>query len=248
MATLDANELINASLGKKLTQARETLGLSIEQVAKSTRIRADKLRYLEDDDFTHFSHPSYLRLYLMDYARFLGVPFQEIRDWLPDAGRPGSENYEYIAGLGSDEAGQVRKEYFYPRGNQPSAWTRWLRIGLAVAVIGLLFSAYTLVMDLVRIGVAAGPVAPSEPTEAVAPVPESVPEPPRAVEVPAESPVIKDAELLLNQQEPAPVEERVELPPTPPTATEIPVTAIEPPANLSVSSPAAPAPVGVQVQ
>lgn len=165
-ATLGGGELQFASLGKKLALAREARGLTVEQVAKVTRIRPQMLLNLEADDFTHFSHPSYLRLYLMDYARFLEVPLHEIRDWLPDAGSPGSENYEYINGLGSDAAGQVKKEYYYPRNNSRLNWQRAVRVLLVCAVLGLGFAIYKLVQDLARISAAeAGQTAAVEKVE-----------------------------------------------------------------------------------
>jgi len=222
-------EVSFASLGKKLMLAREARGLSIEQIAKSTRIRPHLLRHLEGDDFTHFSHPSYLRLYLMDYARFLNVPFQDIRDWLPDAGRPGSENYEYIGGLGSEDVGKPRPEYFYPRGNRHKFWPRLVRGVLVLAVLGLLAALASLIRDLNRIG-ANGEV----------PFPAAA-----ADEAPVES-AASDAQFI------PPVLESTQAPAevvgVPEDSFGSVVPAVEPPAqslgdqqaNLSLTSPAAP--------
>jgi len=95
-STLTNPEHAGKTLGAFLLSVREERGLPIEQAAHDTRIRAQRLREIENDDLSHFSHPSYARLFLVDYAKYLGVPFQEIRSLLPDVGECGSEGYQYL--------------------------------------------------------------------------------------------------------------------------------------------------------
>jgi len=59
--------------GQALAARRGERGLSIEQVAAATRIRAEHLRALEADDLDSFAAPVYAKGYLRGYATFLGL-------------------------------------------------------------------------------------------------------------------------------------------------------------------------------
>ena len=91
-------------IGARLGLARTKAGISLEKAAKDTRIRVQRLRELETDDFSGFSHPTYARLFLLDYAEYLGIPQDEIRPILPDRAGAAPGGFQYIdalaAGLG----------------------------------------------------------------------------------------------------------------------------------------------------
>jgi cytoskeletal protein RodZ len=84
------------SLGAQFTAARERRGLSLEQVSSEMHIRVQRLREIENDDYSQFSHPSYARMYAIDYAKYLGIPVSRIRRLLPDRGVCGSGGYQYL--------------------------------------------------------------------------------------------------------------------------------------------------------
>lgn len=84
------------TLGAKFKAAREAKGLPLEKAAHETRIHVQRLRQIENDDHSHFTHPSYARMFLIDYAKYLSVPVSEIRDLLPAPGAAGSEGYQYL--------------------------------------------------------------------------------------------------------------------------------------------------------
>jgi cytoskeletal protein RodZ len=84
------------SLGTYFTMVREKSGLSIEKVSSETHIGAQRLREIERDDFSNFAHPSYARMYAIDYARYLGIPVSRIRRLLPEAGGSGEGAYQYL--------------------------------------------------------------------------------------------------------------------------------------------------------
>ena len=69
--------------GQALAARRVERGLSIEQVASSTRIRPEHLRALEADGLEHFSAPVYTRGYLRTYATFLGLDADELIARMP---------------------------------------------------------------------------------------------------------------------------------------------------------------------
>lgn len=69
--------------GQALAARRVERGLSIEQVAASTRIRAEHLRALEADELDRFPAPVYARGYLRTYATYLGLDAQDLLASLP---------------------------------------------------------------------------------------------------------------------------------------------------------------------
>ena len=77
-------------------------GISLEKAAKDTRIRVQQLRELESDDFSGFTHPTYARLFLLDYAEYLGIPQDEIRPLLPDRAGAAPGGFQYIDALAAD--------------------------------------------------------------------------------------------------------------------------------------------------
>lgn len=80
------------SPGQALAAKRGERGLSIEQVAAATRVRAEYLRALEADDLHQLPAPVYARGYMRTYATFLGLDAEEMVRLMPGQGdRPGLE-------------------------------------------------------------------------------------------------------------------------------------------------------------
>lgn len=65
-------------IGQTLRQARETLGLTLEEVERVTRIRTYHLEALEKEDFDSLPSPVQIRGFLHNYAEFLGLNTDEI--------------------------------------------------------------------------------------------------------------------------------------------------------------------------
>lgn len=83
-------------IGARLAARRQKVGIPIEKAAKDTRIPVTRLRAIESDDFSSFSHPTYARLFLTDYANYLGIPLEDIREYLPGAKGLGSADNAYL--------------------------------------------------------------------------------------------------------------------------------------------------------
>ncbi len=66
-----------ASIGKKLNAAREAKGLSVEDVAHSTRINSILIRKIEENDFSNFASTGYAKSFLKQYGKHLGVDVSE---------------------------------------------------------------------------------------------------------------------------------------------------------------------------
>jgi cytoskeleton protein RodZ len=61
------------TVGKQLQEAREAKDWSPELAARETKIKIERLRDLEADDFSNFSSPTYARGFVRTYARSLGL-------------------------------------------------------------------------------------------------------------------------------------------------------------------------------
>lgn len=69
------NTTSELSLGQQLKQAREALGLSVEDVAKKTNLKKSHIESLENDIFVLQNvAPTFVRGYVRNYVRFLRLP------------------------------------------------------------------------------------------------------------------------------------------------------------------------------
>lgn len=65
------------SLGSYLKQRREDLGLTLRDIANSTRIRTTYLEHIENERLVDLPAPVYLRGFVLEFARVLGLPDPE---------------------------------------------------------------------------------------------------------------------------------------------------------------------------
>jgi cytoskeletal protein RodZ len=130
------------SVGKKLQQSRLAKQLSIEEAARVTRIRPDKLLDLEEDNYSNFPSMSYAKGFLLLYARFLGVDVREFADSLHAPNPVSSDDYEYLnaAAEGPPPPPSRRPYHFAPRREHTI---------LPVIVFAFLAGAIVLVIYLV---------------------------------------------------------------------------------------------------
>lgn len=61
------------TIGEQLRTARHARKLSLEDVARATKIKLDVLERLEADDFTGLGAPMYVKGFLKLYANYLGL-------------------------------------------------------------------------------------------------------------------------------------------------------------------------------
>jgi len=198
------------SLGAQFAAAREKRGLSIEKVSSETHIRVQRLREIEHDDYSQFSHPSYARMYAIDYAKYLRIPISRVRRLLPEAGECGAGGYQYLQETPCD----------YMRTNFRSFHRRRLVPKLVTAVLLVLFGLggfklWITLRDIERLGldrmahedeaaltvpdiqnaVPAASVMPESPTDSAGAKHEATQAP--AVEVPVRPTVSSESESAL---------------------------------------------------
>ncbi|MCL4387472.1 helix-turn-helix domain-containing protein [Patescibacteria group bacterium] len=64
--------------GEKLKEKRLEKDLSLEEVSKSTKIKADFLEYIENSEYSKLPSVSYAHGFVRNYAEFLGLNEKEI--------------------------------------------------------------------------------------------------------------------------------------------------------------------------
>lgn len=84
------------SVGSQLRQARQRLGLSLEQASAKTRISTKNLQAIEDDNLTHISSPFFYRSFVKQFAEYLNLDYnrmagavQEMTSGMPEPLMPG---------------------------------------------------------------------------------------------------------------------------------------------------------------
>lgn len=65
-------------MGKRLKEAREYKGLTLEAVEEETKIRRKYLRALEEEQFQVLPGPVYAKAFLRTYTRFLGIDAEDV--------------------------------------------------------------------------------------------------------------------------------------------------------------------------
>ena len=143
------------SIGERLRDERKKQGLSIEDVSHATRIHADTVLGLEEDDYSGFASTTYAKSFLKKYANHLGVDASDaLAQFSSDATSPivGGANYirsvadaiepvERISGLSdSGHFAHVGSEPSQPRrrgnnGSHPIALGMFLVVLLAAITV-----------------------------------------------------------------------------------------------------------------
>jgi cytoskeletal protein RodZ len=212
------------TVGKQLQDARVAKGWSPELAARETKIRLDRLRELEDDDYSNFSSPTYARGFVRTYARALGLDEYRVLRQL-DNKLPEDDNATFINDTG------------VPYMPEPSQVTKPFQVGRGVYIAGGVGAAMLLIIGFILVqSYRAGYFA------AVTP-------PPAALPVTATNalPVVPDsdtARALPADSNAAPVALPVDNPPaavaTPPPEAAPPAPAAPSPSTILADTNAAP--------
>ena len=67
-------------IGQKLKEARESIGVSIEEVAEDLKIRPTQIENIEAGNREAFDDVFYLKYFIRDYAKYLGLNKEELID------------------------------------------------------------------------------------------------------------------------------------------------------------------------
>lgn len=138
------------STGNKLKKAREAQKLTVEDVARATKIRPAQIRDLEEEEYSNFANLTYARSYLKLYANYLKVDVSQTLASFGDGHSVTSDDYQYL------HRNPVARTKAVPA-RRPGFSMAWLRTGIIVVVVALAgFFLFQLARDIQRLGPAPG--------------------------------------------------------------------------------------------
>ena len=65
-------------IGEKLKEARESMGITIDEAASDLKIRASQVESIEDGDKDAFKDIFYLKMFIKNYSKYLGLDQEEL--------------------------------------------------------------------------------------------------------------------------------------------------------------------------
>jgi transcriptional regulator with XRE-family HTH domain len=134
------------TLGSYLRAAREARGLDLRDAAQQTRISISYLKAIEDEDFSKLPGEVFVRGFLKNYARFLGLPEDEVMKRYGELSKPQSAP----ASAPVSDAPRVEQQRHVPvethaprpepaqpgrMGVEPFLWAGAIVIGLVVFIL-----------------------------------------------------------------------------------------------------------------
>ena len=133
--------------GTKLRRARHLRQLTLEDVARATKIRARQVADLERDEYSNFANLAYARGFLVVYAKFLHVDVRMYLEAFADASTFGLDDYQYLSevpvGVYRAPARRVRRRQ--RRG-------RLMAAGLAAGLLATTVTVWFFVVSYKRLG------------------------------------------------------------------------------------------------
>jgi cytoskeleton protein RodZ len=133
-AAIDAEAQVAVSaIGPSFKQAREALGLSVEDVASHLRLSLRQIHALENDEFSALPEATITRGFIRNYARLLEIPAE-----------PLLEVYKTYSPAGGPKAITIQSANILISGGDRRPWLAYIS---ASVVIALLLGAWLLYFE-----------------------------------------------------------------------------------------------------
>ena len=132
-------------IGLKLKEKREQNGLSIEEVAEDLKMRPTQISSIEEGKTEDFKDVFYLKYFIRDYAKYLGLDSEKILD----------EFNEYLFDVTSkipvDVINQAKKERKEDNNKQSSPYTKEVKKKLKIPkiIIGLIIVIIIIIVGYI---------------------------------------------------------------------------------------------------
>lgn len=91
-------------IGQQLKEAREGIGVSIEEVAEDLKIRPSQIENIEAGNTEAFEDIFYLKYFIRDYAKYLGLNKEDLVDEFNEY------LFDYTSKLSLDDIKNAKKE------------------------------------------------------------------------------------------------------------------------------------------
>jgi cytoskeletal protein RodZ len=126
-------------IGAKLKEARESVDISIEEAANDLKVSESQVENIEAGNLEAFQDIFYLKYFIRDYAKYLGLKYDELVDEFNEY------LFDYTSKISVDEIEEAKKRElekedkikspytidYYSRGN----YLKYFLIGLAIIII-----------------------------------------------------------------------------------------------------------------
>lgn len=67
-------------IGETLKEARENMGISIDEAANDLKLRPSQIENIENGNMDAFKDIFYLKYFIRDYAKYLGLKYEDLVD------------------------------------------------------------------------------------------------------------------------------------------------------------------------
>lgn len=91
-------------IGEKLKEAREEMGVSIEEVSEDLKLRPSQINNLEQGNMDAFKDIFYLKYFIRDYAKYLGLSYEDMVDDFNEY------LFDYTSKISLDDIKKVQKK------------------------------------------------------------------------------------------------------------------------------------------
>jgi cytoskeletal protein RodZ len=193
-----------SSVGAYLRQLREARGVSLEEIARTTRVNAAYLTALEADDFTSLPPPVFARGFIRAYCQALGEPPDQALALFGPAPRPSTATPSPAADApgrdGSPSSRGVTEPVARNRGPVLVSFVLLIVLGVALFAVTLALQS----------GREPAPERPSSRTAVVAPAPPKADAPPAPPVAPPPQPRPTGYRLIARTVEPTWIRVRTE--------------------------------------
>ena len=65
-------------IGEKLKEARESMGITIEEAAQDLKLRPTQIENIEEGNREAFKDVFYLKMFIKNYSKYLGLDYDEM--------------------------------------------------------------------------------------------------------------------------------------------------------------------------
>jgi len=133
-------------LGKKFQEARLARNLTLDEAARMTKIRPQRLAEIEADDFSQFPSLAYAKGFLLIYGKFLDVDVTPYLDAFEDTESVTVDGYSYLQEneRAKPVSAPVVRRRPAPSGGSNRVSPMPLIVGIVVLVVGFLGMKFLL--------------------------------------------------------------------------------------------------------
>ena len=91
-------------IGEKLRAERLNIGISIEEAAEDLKMRPSQIENIEEGNMKAFQDIFYLKYFIRDYAKYLGLDYEELVDEFNEF------LFDYTSKISLEDIKEVKKQ------------------------------------------------------------------------------------------------------------------------------------------